>query len=269
MMDVYCVNGMDIECIELFKNMNIINDMLIPDVITYAIVLKACTNSICFEFGEQIYNELMQHKDYELLLKRKEIQMNLILMYGKYGKLDIVKEIFMDIKKNEYDKFCTEIDIWNAMINVYGMNGDLKIVQNMLNKMKDLGMNLNEKIFTTLICVYGHIGDVVNAENVWNNEIKDVNIKYNRYVVTSMVDCLGRCGKLKYGKEIILEYEKYSNNEYHESMWSSLLSACYKYGNKENKLLAEDIYNDMIQRFSHNKSRMKSASVIMSNIRRL
>ena len=140
--------------------------------------------------------------------------------------------------------------------------------------MKDLGMNLNSKIYATLMNIYGHIGEVSAVEQIWHRDITDNDIKYNKFVVSAMVDCLARAAQLNRAKEIVLEYEKYSNNVYHESMWGCLLSACYNHcgdaNNEENKVVfAEEVYSEMKHRFSHNKKRMKSTSVIMSNIRSL
>ena len=90
-----------------------------------------------------------------------------------------------------------------------------------------------------------HCGNVVEAQSIWNNEIKDEEIKYNCYVVTCLVDCLSRNGLNGVAYDLYLEYKKYhhyNSDENDEILLVSLLNGCKRYNNMD---LAEILYKEI------------------------
>ena len=271
MMEAYFVNEQYAECMDMFVELQR-REGVVQDAVSYAIVLKAATQSMAVEFGQRIHDELRgNHVDDDgerecNILRQREVQCNLIAMYGAFGNLRECERIFEGIKNSEYDKYSTDLDIWNAMIGAYAANGETHRVGTLLRKMETLGMTLNHKVYVSLINMHGHCGDVESAERVWTVDIVDDEVRYNKFVTTAVVDSLARCGEIKRALGIVMEYEKYSDGQYHESMWSACLSGCYQHCNEENAALAQEIYQEMSKRFHGNALRMKSASVLMSNI---
>ncbi len=61
MMEAYCNNDMNSECIELYKSIYTINNKLKPDLVSYVTLLKACTNSTNLYYGKLIHQELEEN----------------------------------------------------------------------------------------------------------------------------------------------------------------------------------------------------------------
>ena len=260
MMNVYCNCNKNIECIQLFKSIhNQTFKKLKPDVISYNIAIKACTQGSFIQIGKEIHEELNKKDPTEnqWILSEKSIVISLINMYSEFGMLDICMDIF-----NEYGKF-KELEIWNTMIHAVVKNGDIKHVKNLYDGIKNEQLldNLSCNTYSIMINACSHCGDDKFAENIWNNDINDNKIKYDCYVITCLVDCYSRKGLFKKGLEIINKYEN-ENKDKNKAMWMSLLSGCIKYKNIE---MTKIVYNEFVKRFKYNKSYMFAANTLMSN----
>ena len=258
MMEAYCNNDMNNECIDLFKNMHTINDRIKPDLVAYVTVLKACTNATSLYYGRKIHEELKENID-ERIWRHRNIQIHLINMYGKCGMLQFADEILQDIKDNECYKYMTEIGIWNAMIHAYGRNGDLTKVMEFYDIInEEYGLRPNRKTFILLINACSHYGDIRKAQRIWNEDIKDDEIKYDEYLMSSLIDGMSRKGMLKQGMDLIKQY-----NEDCGVMWMSLLNGCRKFSDQT---LAQEICAEIKQRFPDDENLITNASILLSNI---
>lgn len=246
MMDAYCKCHKDKECLELYQKA-ISFYKLQPDIITYIIALTSCTNGTIYHFGKQIHDELKQNTDNHWMLNNIEIQTGLINMYGKCGQLVVCEQIFDDIKQHETDKYHKETVIWNAMIHAYGRNGDIDKAQKLYHKMKnEIGVDVDSKTYILLLNALSHSGEVTEAKDLWENEIIDANIKYDEYVMTSLVDCFSRRGMLQEAYKKVVEYEENMKNGHNEIMWMTLLSGCNK---SSDKSVASMVCNEYEKRF--------------------
>ena len=125
MLNALCKSNRNKECIEMFNAMKRVYGIE-PNLICYAIVLTACTNSTAFHFGRQIHRKLQRDPFLKWMLNDAEIQSPLISLYGKCGKLETAEGIFEDIKTREPVKYRSNISIWNAMIHAFGRNGNVE-----------------------------------------------------------------------------------------------------------------------------------------------
>eukprot|EP01084_Bolivina_argentea_P173952 301317_1 len=263
MMTVYFENGLNVQCIELFKKYY--EQVLKSDIISHIILFKACSLSSAYHFGKKIHNILQDTNDYNFMLNDRSIQINLIHMYGKCGMVNVCQQIFDEIKETQYDKYCNDIDIWNAIIHAYGRNGDLNTVKELYDTMtNNIGINADDKIFTSLINACSHCGDVYMAQNLWENEIK-YEKKYSMNTINALVDCFARNGYLKEAYDVIKEIDNYNELLLPYSVWMCLLNGCRKYRNKE---IAENVFNEMKERFDgiKYKNKLGAASIILSHI---
>ena len=89
-------------------------------------------------------------------------------------------------------------------------------------------------------------------------KIRDKNVKYDAYIITNIVDCLVRSGKFKEGTQVIWEYEQFSNYDYVSDMWIVVLNAC-----KQHKVLAQEVYNELSDRFDNDPIVMNSVFDVM------
>ena len=242
MMHAYCNCEMYQECIELYQNIeNIINDeQQNMYIMCYTNVLKACTETTSYHLGQQIYDRI-KNVDTKLL-KDPLIQSSLINFYGKCGKLDLCQELFDSSDSKD-------ISVYNAMINAYGRNGDVDKSMNIFNKYIK---NQNEckpsrDTFTYLINSCNHAGDIKQAKSIWENEIKDVELKYDSYLVTTLIDCLSRNGQLNDAYNLLQQYDKdkLHNDKNDELMWIAVLNGCKNFNNAK---LADVVHDEMKRR---------------------
>ena len=64
--------------------------------------------------------------------------------------------------------------------------------------MDDIGIEPNEKTFAILLNACNHSGNIDEAMNIWQNEIKYDKYKYDRYIITNLID--GFCRKVLINK---------------------------------------------------------------------
>eukprot|EP01084_Bolivina_argentea_P107378 191983_1 len=264
MLNAYCINEMNSECLKLFRNIETISCNLKPDIISYQNVLQACANDVSLETGKEISEELKRLN--VNWLNDVVIQMNLIHMYGKCGHLDKCDELFDEIRTYQYDVYQNEIIIWNAMIHAYGRNGYLKKVKELLAlMMKHTNLYPDRQTYIDILNTYGHCDGEENineAMKLWN-EINNIFAKYDCIVVTTIVDCLARKNYLNHAYGIIMDFETQTEEVYY-AMWLAILSGCRKF---QNKLIAQKIYNDMTNRFKPNDHCMTHANLLLSHIK--
>ena len=112
MITVYSQNGLDSEVIQLFQLIS--QDGLIPNKVTYLVILDACCNSAYLAEGKRIHSCIWHHG--------LDISVGnaLINMYNKCGNLEDVREMF--------DEMCDRNVIsWTTLISAlvqhdYGMD---------------------------------------------------------------------------------------------------------------------------------------------------
>eukprot|EP01083_Nonionella_stella_P197776 726837_1 len=261
MMQTYCNANMNTECIDLFQRIRSINSKLKPDILSYIVVVTACTQATAYQFGSAIHEELKHGNQW--MLSELRIQISLIHLYGKCGMMHKCEQILAEIETNENEKYRNEAWIWGSMIKSYGRNGDVLNAKRIFNKMKDLQICADRYSYLSLIHSFAHSGHIEEANAIWEHEIEDKDIKYDKYVISAVVDGLARRGKLHGAKQLIDEYEEYSGAQYHESMWTALLSGCTRY---DNLILAEQVHKAIRKRFYDNERYMASSSVLLSNL---
>ncbi len=105
----------------------------------------------------------------------------------------------------------------------------------------------------TLINVFSacnHSGEPERALGIWESRsFGDESIRFNRNVVTTLVDGLAKKGMLREAKRILEEYhasKKVGDSAPDNAMWMALLSGCRNAGDDA---LHDEIYNDMKKRF--------------------
>ena len=227
MMDAFCGSNMNVQCIELYGRIES-EYALTPTMITYAVALKACTQGTMLHFGQRIDAQLEEWMRSDL-----SIQVHLINLYGKCGRLEECEGIFDGVRGDEErGGYLKEIRIWNAMIKAYGRNGDPQRGKALLDEMRrETELVPDNQIWKTLIIAYGHSGDAVGAKEMWSNEIPQ-DLKYDNAVITALVDCFARKGLVEDAYRFVVEYSEYdeSNRSEDKAMWISLLSGCKSFG---------------------------------------
>eukprot|EP01083_Nonionella_stella_P101230 286739_1 len=255
MMNAYCNCKMDAQCCELFCNIASINGELQANVVCYSNLFKACTQGTLYHFGRQMHEQMEQNHAW--MLGETEIQITLINMYGKCSILRSCDEIFNRTNKHE-------IGVWNAIIYAYGRNGDIEGVKHLFHSLQLQDLQPDFRTFVALINACSHSGDCDEAKHIWHN-INPRAIKYNKNVMTSIIDCYARRGYLTDAYDVLRQYLAMdpADEPHHVTMFMALLSGCNKY---QNYPLALQIYDVMNKHFKNNQSYMASAATIVSNM---
>ena len=255
MMDCYCKKEMYSQCIDLM--MTLLKDPkwkhIEPVPICIAMALTAVINMECFEVGQEIYGHLCHDCNLQWMLTDSDVLTNLITMYGKSGSISVCKQLFEGAGSQH-------VDVWNAMINCYGICGYLDEAVALFERMcSDDGMEPNRYSYIMLFNAYGHHGQMDDCQRVWER-IGDVAIKYDSHVMGSIVDGFARMARLNTAIDWIVEFERFhkrnGSTEWKDSgrskaMWISVLSACRTYGNS---LLGEHVSRETLKRFPDEES---------------
>eukprot|EP01083_Nonionella_stella_P139600 426135_1 len=266
MLTAFINNGYDGKALELYREIdcNHVYAHISKDSVLYSVAIKACTNSNNFDFGQKIHDEIRLKK-----ADTNDTQLHLINMYSKCGMVHVCEDIFEEVNRSGDKMYFEDINIWNEMINAHlRNNGDMDKAKALLKRMQnETNLCANYKTYSLLLNGCSHRGDMEEADRIWKDEIKDHATKYEAYIIGTLVDCCSRKGCVYQGFEWIYKYEKVHNkqaNQDHDyAMWMSLLHGTRQ---TNNGLLAQYIYNQIIKRFSHDATRIKSASVQIANI---
>ena len=229
MLSVYDKHKMNGECIQLFQRIQS-EYGLVPTVKCYCLVFRASVDD--FGFGQKLHCELKNGNHHDIL-SELSVQIALITMYGKTGRIEICEEIFNEIQTVHHDLYESNITVWNAMINEYGRNGAidkvLKCYLDIQRLEKNGKLSTNRHTFVTLLNALGHSGRVSEAMAIWNDDIGDEDVQYDLYVVTSLVDGLARSGLLNEARNLILQFERTRGGTKDDAMWMCLLNGCVQH----------------------------------------
>merc|ERR1740123_454337 len=99
MMNVYCCNQREDECIALFESMGTLNPALTPNAACFSSVFKACTLRTAYHLGKRLHAELAGNESLKWILRESEVQITLINLYGKSGALSECQAIFEEIER--------------------------------------------------------------------------------------------------------------------------------------------------------------------------
>merc|ERR1712228_1109179 len=259
-------NNLSTQCIQIYEDNVNGNDKLNADRLCFAAMLRACTHSSMFEFGQEIHAKI---KKKECLSNDSLIQKHLINFYGKCGFLNVCNEIFANVQNKE-------IGHYECMLYAFGRNSDFENALFVFERIKAMAMQSNTRIncktIKLMMSACSHCGKVSKAMNIWCNDIVNAdNIKFDVFVVSSLVDCLSRNGHLNKAKNVIAEYENFAicNSDYSNiQMWTSLLNGCKKTNNIK---MAETVLNEIMHRFDAKQKNefeddMISINKLMSHI---
>ena len=259
--DAICINAMMTalfennrysECMALFQKYQ--ESVLKTDVVAHVILLKCCCATTSYHLGLRMHDQLRHNETTRWILEDESIAINLIHLYGKCGAMERCKEIF-------YGFSCTPpLDVCNAMIHAFGRNGELEEALDLYQRMEsEIGLEADDKIFTSLLNACSHSGDVSTARELWNDRIRDSG-KYTVSTINALVDCFARNGSLEEAQQVIEQMDGELNLPY--SVWMSLLSGCRK---QTEKIIAEKVFKEMRRRFG-DKSKLGAAAVLLSHI---
>ncbi|KAL3813515.1 hypothetical protein ACJIZ3_014783 [Penstemon smallii] len=215
-----------------------------PDNFTYATVLDTCANVANVGLGKQIHAQIIKQE----LQSDVYIISTLVDMYSKCGNMQ--DSILMFEKASNRDNVT-----WNAMVCAYAHHGHGNEALLTFQKMQLENIMPNHATFVAVLRACAHIGLV-------NEALHYFNLMQNRYGLepqlehySSMVDILGRSGRLVNALKLIQEMPF----EADDVIWRTLLSICKMNGNVEVAVIAANSLLELDPQDS-------SAYILLSNI---
>ncbi|KAL8239985.1 hypothetical protein R6Q59_016553 [Mikania micrantha] len=202
------------DAIQLFRTMQLQN--IDFDKVTMVSVISACASLGALDAGKWVH-EIVKTKGLEPSVA---IANALIDMYSKCGSIDLAANVFSNLPHRS-------VVSWTSIISAYASHGHGKEAIELFSKMKDERIRPNSLTFVAVLTACRHSGLVEEGRRHFNSMSKDYFILPGIEHCTSMVDLLGRGGKLLEAYEFIENMQI----EPDVDVWGALLSACRIHGN--------------------------------------
>jgi len=189
-----------------------------PNEVTVLGALSACSQLGALKHGEIIHAYVVDEK-----LDTNVIVCNAVIdMYAKCGFVDKAYSVFvsMSCKKS--------LVTWNTMIMALAMNGDGNQALELLDEMVVDGVDPDAVSYLAALCACNHAGLVEEGVRLFDM-MKGYGVKLNVKHYGSVVDLLGRAGRIKEACDIINSMPMVPD----VVLWQSLLGACKIHGNVE------------------------------------
>ncbi|KAL5573008.1 hypothetical protein UlMin_022605 [Ulmus minor] len=215
MISGYAQLGEDEEALRLFK-LALAENLDVNDF-TFSSVVRVCGNSTLLELGKQIHGLCFK----TCFDSSCFVGSSLVSLYSKCGVIEGAYKVFDEIPLKN-------LGMWNAMLIACAQHAHTDRTFALFKQMESVGIRPN---FITFLCVLyacSHAGLVEKGRYCFEL-MKDYGIEPGAQHYASMVDLLGRAGKLQDAVSVI-EKMPIKPTEY---VWAALLTGCRLHGNTE------------------------------------
>lgn len=189
-----------------------------PDQTTLVSVLSACAHLGSHDHGKWVDSHIRKNK-FELSVPLGNA---LIDMFAKCGDVDNARVVF-----DKMNKRC--IITWTSMVSGLAVNGYCTEAIELYDKMCSEGLKPDDVIFIAVLSACTHGGLLDEGKRVFDQMVCEFDIKPRIEHYGSMVDLLGRAGKMEEAVRFIESMHLQPN----AVIWATLLSACKIHGNEE------------------------------------
>ncbi|KAL8494034.1 hypothetical protein ACS0TY_025003 [Phlomoides rotata] len=213
MMNGYAQMGEDEEALRLFKSA--LWEGLDVNDFTFSSVIRVCGSSTLFELGQQMHALCLKLYYSETAF----VGSSLISMYSKTGMIESAYQVFDEVLEKN-------LGMWNALLIASAQHAHTSKVFELFEKMKTVGMKPNLITFLGILYACSHAGLVKEGKHYFGM-MKEYGIEPGSQHYASMVDLLGRAGKLQEALKLIEEMPMLPT----EYVWGAFLTGCRIHGN--------------------------------------
>ncbi|KAJ4964253.1 hypothetical protein NE237_024192 [Protea cynaroides] len=238
----YVQNGENEEALNLYGRMQM--EGILPNELTMASVLKACSSLAAFDQGKQVHACTVKY-GFSLEVP---IGSALSTMYAKCGNLEDANIVFRQMPGRD-------VISWNSMISGLSQNGRGDEALKLFEEMRLEGTKPDYVTFVNLLSACSHMGLVERGWVYFKMMFDEYGIVPTVEHYACMVDILSRAGKIEEAKEFIDSVPV----DHGTCLWRILLSACRNYH-------SFDIGAYAGERLMELGSQESSAYVILSSI---
>ncbi|XP_004308661.1 PREDICTED: pentatricopeptide repeat-containing protein At2g33680-like [Fragaria vesca subsp. vesca] len=212
----YVENGVNEAALSLCCKM--LREGFLPNELTTASILKACSSLCTCEQGKQVHACTIK---YGFGLEFP-IGNALFTMYAKCGNLEDGKLVFRRMPMRD-------VVSWNAMISGLSQNGQGNEALELFEEMRLGGNEPDSVTFVNVLSACSHMGSVERGWIYFQMMSNEFGIAPRVEHYACMVDVLSRAGKLYEAKDFI----ESATIDHGICLWRILLSACRNYRNYE------------------------------------
>ncbi|XP_027332205.1 pentatricopeptide repeat-containing protein At2g33680 [Abrus precatorius] len=212
----YVQNGDYEGALNLYGKMQM--EGVIPNDLTMASVLKACSTLAAIDQGKQMHALIIKY-GFNLEVP---IGSALSAMYAKCGSLDDGYHIFWRMPARD-------VISWNGMISGLSQNGRGNEALELFEKMCSEGTKPDHVTFVNILSACSHMGLVDKGWVYFKMMFDEFNIAPTVEHYACMVDILSRAGKLNEA----IEFIESATVDHDLCLWRILLGACKNYRNYE------------------------------------
>ncbi|EFJ26623.1 hypothetical protein SELMODRAFT_97139 [Selaginella moellendorffii] len=228
MVSIYIQHGKNKEALGLLMKMDL--EGLQPNACTFSSVLTACANLGSLEMGKAVHRRAAASG-----LVSDTVQNALINMYAKCQRLGEAKRLFDQIPNNQQRNVIS----WNGMVMAYSQNGYYNEAVDVFHRLFLEGIQGDNISFTCIFHALSHAGSLDRGRDYFLSMGPDHGLTPTLDLYVSLVDLLGRSGRLNDAIALILDMPA----EPDVMSWMTLLGGCKLQGNVElGKYAAERIF---------------------------
>ncbi|XP_062117656.1 putative pentatricopeptide repeat-containing protein At5g52630 [Humulus lupulus] len=215
MISGYVLMGEDEEALRLFKQA-LVENLDVNDF-TFSSVVRVCGNSTLLELGRQIHG-LCFKTSYD---SSSFVGSSLVSLYSRCGVIEGACRVFNEIPAKN-------LGLWNAMLIACAQHAQPDKAFELFGEMKSVGIKPNFISFLCLLYACSHSG-MVEKGKYYFEMMKDYGIEPAAQHYASMVDLLGRAGKLQEAVSMVKDMPIPPT----ESILGALLTGCRIHGDAE------------------------------------
>ncbi|OVA14408.1 Pentatricopeptide repeat [Macleaya cordata] len=240
----YAQNGLCQEALETF--LSAIMDSLQPNHFTFGSVLSAIGSAepVSLRHGQRCHSHIIK-----LGLNTDIIVSGALLdMYAKRGNISESRTVFEETTERS-------LVAWTAIISAYSRHGDFETMVGLYEEMLKAGVKPDSITFLAVLTACGRRGMVDMGMKIFNSMVNNHKIEPSPEHYSSMVDMLGRAGRLELAEEFMDRMPTRPGL----SVLQSLLGACRIHGNVEMGRKVGEILMEM-------EPKESGSYVLMSNL---
>ncbi|CAA2988060.1 pentatricopeptide repeat-containing At3g46790, chloroplastic [Olea europaea subsp. europaea] len=218
MIACYAKNGRPLEALEVFREMMLESEDMLPNSVTMVSVLQACAAIAALEQGKLIHGYILR-KGLDSILP---VISALMTMYARCGDLELGKRVFFLMDKRD-------VISWNSMISSYAIQGLGEKAIEVFREMVRCGVSPSPISFVSVLGACSHSGLVEEGKYLFHSMVKEHGVYPRVEHYACMVDLLGRANLLEEAANIIEDMQI----EPGPKVWGSLLGSCRIHCNVE------------------------------------
>ncbi|XP_057821773.2 pentatricopeptide repeat-containing protein CRR2, chloroplastic [Cryptomeria japonica] len=162
-----------------------------PDNFTFSCVLKACSGISDLQLGKVIHVHLLKSG----LQPDAAVQNSLVVMYARYGKLEIARQLFdeMSCGKN--------VISWGSMIAGCVQNQCVNEALELFREMQIRCLKTNWVIVTTLLPACSYLAAIKQGKEI-HSQIVKADLVSDVMVWNALIDMYAKCGNVDDARQV-------------------------------------------------------------------